>query len=51
LGWFVERGDDAWWEGGFCERGKERVARRVVWAARSPRYVGERLQRAEDIAK
>jgi hypothetical protein len=47
--WLIERSDNAWWEGSFCERGEERIARRGQ--RKASRCAGERLQRAKDIAK
>jgi hypothetical protein len=49
LWWLIEHGNGAWWESGFCERSEERIARRGQ--RKAPRCAGERLQRAEDIAK
>jgi len=49
LWWFVEHSGAAWWKGGFCERGEERVARRGQ--RKVLRYAGKPLQGAKDIAK
>ena len=42
-------GNGTWWKGDFFEGSEERIARRGQ--RKAPRCAGERLQRAEDIAK